>query len=167
MPACLSGTRAPAALVGPAARSAVCGVCAQDKRDRFQLIDLVGSTRRLPALSSDSRRMVCVAQRCAVPAHAECDLGCSYTHLLCRSSRSSKRCSCQMVSAAVHLSQSSTPHAQTRSLPHAHARSRTRTRTHTLARTNTQPPTNLPTLTRTQATTQTHARIHAQVCSAQ
>ena len=47
MPACLSGTRAPAALVGPAARSAVCGVCAQDKRDRFQLIDLVGSTRRL------------------------------------------------------------------------------------------------------------------------
>ena len=150
MPACLSGTRAPAALVGPAARSAVCGVCAQDKRDRFQLIDLVSSTRRLPALSSNRRRMVCVAQRCAVPAHAECDLGCSYTHLLCRSSRSSKRCSCQMVSAAVHLSQSSTPHAQTRSLAHAHA----------------NPPTNLCTLTRTQATTKTHARIHAQVCSA-
>ena len=45
MPACLSGTRAPAALVGALhAVSTVCGVCAQDKRDRFQLIDLVGST---------------------------------------------------------------------------------------------------------------------------
>ena len=149
MPACLSGTRAPAALVGPAARSAVCGVCAQDKRDRFQLIDLVSSTRRLPALSSNSRRMVCVAQRCAVPAHAECDLGCSYTHLLCRSSRSSKRCSCQMVSAAVHRNHRHRMHNQARA--HAYA----------------NPPTNLRTLTRTQATTQTHARIHAQVCSAQ